>query len=151
MSQEPDALTRLADRLPQPVGALLRVEQVRYLVVAGTTSLFYLALVATGLWLGLHYMVAIAAAQAVTISGAFPAYRHLVFVSRSDWRGDLVRFLSVWSSGMVAGFLATPFLVEVVGISPLPAQVLAIIVVAVGSYLGHRYITFRQRPTTSEG
>lgn len=125
--------------------ALLRLQQVRYLVVAGTTSLVYLTLVAGLLWAGLHYMLAIAAAQVLTISGAFPAYRTLVFASRGDWRGDLLRFLSVWSSGMVAGFVATPLLVELGGIGPFVAQVIAIVVVAVGSYLAHRFITFRDR------
>lgn len=124
---------------------LLALQPVRYLVVAGTTSLVYLGLVASGLAAGLHYMLAITLAHAITITGAFPAYRRLVFVSRGRWVSDLWRFLSVWSTGMVAGFLGTPFLVEVVGMSPLPAQVLAIAVIAVGSYLGHRFFSFRHR------
>ncbi len=149
--RRPDAWSRLAAALPPPLDRLVHVEQVRYLLVAGTTSLFYLSLVAAGLALGLHYMVAIAAAQVITITGAFPAYRTLVFASRGDWRGDLARFLSVWSSGMVAGFVATPALVELAGIAPLPAQVVAIAVVAVGSYLGHRYVSFRHRDRTAGG
>nr|WP_281497343.1 GtrA family protein [Ornithinimicrobium sp. F0845] len=121
------------------------IEQVRYLIVAGTTSVFYLSLVAGGLALGWHYMVAIAVAQMITIAGAFPAYRVLVFESGGAWRGDLVRFLSVWSSGMIAGLVATPLLVELLGMPPLIAQLVAIVVVAVGSYLGHRYFSFRHR------
>ncbi|WP_431473298.1 hypothetical protein [Ornithinimicrobium sp. W1665] len=76
--RRPDAWSRLAAALPPPLDRLVHVEQVRYLLVAGTTSLFYLSLVAAGLALGLHYMVAIAAAQVITITGAFPAYRTLV-------------------------------------------------------------------------
>jgi putative flippase GtrA len=136
-------LDRVAGRLPGPAGALLRTEQGRYLVVAGTTALGYLGLVAAGLAAGLPYLLAIAAAQLVTIAVAFPAYRSLVFASRGRWGADLWRFLSVWSSGMLAGFVATPLLVEVVGLAPLLAQVLAIVVVSVGSYLGHRYVSFR--------
>ncbi|GAA5159992.1 hypothetical protein GCM10011366_20670 [Ornithinimicrobium tianjinense] len=117
----------------------------RYLLVAGTTSVFYLGLVAAGLGLGLHYLVAIALAHAVAMTCAFPAYRSLVFESRGRWPSDLWRFVSVWSSGMVAGFVGTPFLVEVVGMQPFPAQVLAIAVIAVGSYLGHRFFSFRHR------
>lgn len=147
----PVAWSRLAVVLPPPLDRLVALEQVRYLLVAGTTSLIYLTLVAGGLALGWHYMLAIAAAQAITIAGAFPAYRTLVFASRGAWRGDLARFLSVWSSGMVAGFVATPLLVEFVGMPPLPAQVLAIVVVAVGSYLGHRSVSFRHRDRPDRG
>jgi putative flippase GtrA len=93
--------------------------EVRYLLVAGTTTLFYLALVGAGLLAGLPYMLAIACAHAVTICAAFPAYRHLVFRSRRAWPADLWRFLSVWSGG--------------------------IIVVAVSSYLAHRFWSFGHR------
>lgn len=119
--------------------------QIRYLIVAGTTSLAYLGLVATGLALGLHYMVAILIAQVITIACAFPAYRTLVFESRGNIAADFVRFLSVWASGAIAGVVGTPFLVEVFGMDPLIAQVLAIIIVAVASYLGHRFFSFRTR------
>lgn len=145
VSRRRDVWSRLAAVLPSPLDRLVGLQQVRYLLVAGTTSLIYLGLVAGGLALGWHYMIAIAVAQAITIAGAFPAYRTLVFASRGSWRTDLVRFLSVWSSGMVAGFVATPLLVEIFGMAPLLAQVVAIVVVAVGSYLGHRYFSFRHR------
>jgi len=125
--------------------------QVRYVLVAGTTSLVYLGLVAGGLFFGWHYMIAILVAQAITIVCAFPAYRTLVFASRGGWRTDFARFLSVWSSGMVAGFVATPLLVEILRMPPLLAQVVAIVVVAVGSYLGHRYFSFRDRDSGGPG
>ncbi|MGJ3510081.1 GtrA family protein [Enemella sp. A6] len=119
--------------------------QLRYLVVAGCTALGYVGLVALGLWIGWHYMIAILVAQAITIACAFPAYRNLVFHSRGTIWADFVRFLSVWASGAIAGLVATPFLVEVFGMPPLFAQVLAIVVIAVASYLGHRFFSFRDR------
>jgi len=125
--------------------------QIRYLVVAGTTSLCYVGLVALGLWLGLYYMLAILAAQAITIACAFPAYRTLVFQSKGTVWSDFLRFLSVWVSGAVAGVVATPFLVEVFGWDPLVAQVVSIVVIAVTSYLGHRFFSFRHpRPSTPQ-
>lgn len=125
--------------------ALLRLHQVRYLMVAGTTTLGYLGLVAAGLGLGWHYMVAILIAQALTIALAFPAYRTLVFRSQGSLGGDFVRFLSVWSTGAIAGIVATPALVEILGWHPFVSQIVAIVVVAVGSYLGHRFFSFRHR------
>lgn len=127
------------------VRSLWSRHEIRYLVVAGCTSVGYLVLVTLGLAVGWHYMVAILVAQVITIAAAFPAYRGLVFESRGAVWGDFVRFLSVWSSGAIAGVVATPFLVEVFGMHPLVAQVLAIVVIAVASYLGHRYFSFRER------
>lgn len=132
--------------LPDHVRSLWSRAEIRYLIVAGCTSLGYILLVALGLSMGWHYMVAILVAQVITIACAFPAYRGLVFESQGAVAGDFVRFLSVWSSGAVAGIVATPFLVEVFGMQPLVAQILSIVVIAVASYLGHRFFSFRQRP-----
>jgi putative flippase GtrA len=95
-------------------------------------------------------MIAILVAQIITIMAAFPVYRTLVFESRGSVRGDFVRFLSVWSSGAFAGVVATPLLVEVFGMHPLAAQVVAIVVIAVASYLGHRFFTFGTRRESTE-
>lgn len=131
------------------LGGLVRTalgnEQIRYLLVAGTTTLGYLGLLAGLLATGMPYMYAILIAQAVTISVAFPTYRRLIFRSTSPWRRDLPRFVGVWGGGFVAGVVATPALVELAGIPPLPAQVIAVVVVAVLSYLGHRYVSFGGR------
>lgn len=128
-----------------PLPRLLRTHQVRYVMVAGCVAVGYLGVLAGGLALGWHYMLAIVVAQAITILCAFPAYRNFVFESQQSVASDFVRFLSVWSTGAVAGFLATPLLVEIVGLEPLIAQIIAIVVVAVGSYLGHRFFSFRPR------
>lgn len=120
--------------------------QIRYLLVAGCTSLGYIALVALGYQvIGWHYMIAILVAQVITIGTAFWFYRGFVFRSQGRIWADFLRFLSVWSTGAIAGVIGTPFLVEVFGMHPLVAQVLAIIIVAVGSYLGHTFFSFRDR------
>lgn len=123
---------------------LFKHHQMRYLLVAGCTSVGYIALVAIGLEvIGWHYMVAILVAQAITICTAFWFYRGFVFQSKGPIWVDFLRFLSVWSTGAIAGVIGTPFLVEVFGMHPLVAQVFAIIIVAVGSYLGHTFFSFR--------
>ena len=151
----PDLLDRLASLPLGPLSALLRrlvsTEHGRYLVVAGSVSVGYLGLVAAGLATGLPYLLAIALAQVVTISVAFPTYRSLVFRSHGPLLAEFGRFLSVWSGGMVAGFVATPLLVELTPIPPLEAQVIAVVVVAVGSFLGHRFVSFRHRHDAPAG
>lgn len=125
---------------------LLRHHQVRYILVAGCTSLGYLGLMTLGnKVLHWHYMVAILVAQAFTICTAFWFYRGFVFRSRGPVVHDFLRFLSVWTTGAIAGIIGTPFLVEIFGIDPVVAQILAIIIVAVGSYLGHTFFSFRDQ------
>lgn len=147
VSDRPDVLDRLAGRLPGPLSRLLATEQGRYLVIGGTMAAGYLALVAIGLQTGLPYMLVITIAQVILISCAFPAYRTLVFHSHGRVWTDLLRFLSVWSGGLAASFLGVPILVEVFGLPPLAAQILAVVLVALGSYIGHKFFSFRSRGT----
>ncbi len=119
--------------------------EVRYLIVAGCVSVLSWSLVALGLWLGWHYMVATIFSQLAPIPIAFPSYRQLVFRSTGRVWGDFVRFVSVWGSGMVAPILGAPILVEGLHLNPVVAQVLITFVVAIGSYLGHRFFSFRRR------
>lgn len=129
--------------LGRPLAGLLSTSQGRYLVVAGSVQLGYLVLLAALLSTGIWYMAAIAMAQVVAISVAFPTYRRLVYRSTGPWRSEIGRFVSVWAGGATAGFVVTPLLVELTPIPPLAAQVIAVVVVACGSYLGHHYVSFR--------
>lgn len=132
----------------QTITGLLRHYQVRYLLVAGSTSLGYILLMALlNKAAGLHYMWAIVIAQIITICTAFWFYRGFVFRSKGSVWGDFLRFLSIWMTGAIAGIIGTPFLVEVFGLDPVFAQVLAIIIVAVFSFLGHTFFSFRDRDT----
>lgn len=127
------------------ISKLWSLHQIRYLVVAGSVSLWYLIVLWVTLQFGVFYMIAIFVAQAVAIATGFPLYRTLVFESKGGMWGDFVRFLTVWGTGAIAGIVGTPFLVEVFGANPFWAQVGVIVVVAVASYLGHRFFSFRHR------
>ena len=60
--------------------------------------------------------------------------------------GDFARFLSVWMGGAIAGLLVTPLLVEVFHVWPFAAQIVAVAVVSVLSFLAHRVFSFRLGP-----
>jgi putative flippase GtrA len=142
----------MSSRLSLWVARLLRLQGVRYLLVAGTTALYYLGLVAIGLALEWHYLLAIIAAQAVTIATAFPFYRTFVFESQGKVLPDFARFLSVWMGGMIAGLVVTPLLVEILAWPPFWSQVIAVGAVSLASFAGHRYFSFRNhaaRPPAS--
>jgi len=135
----------LVRTLPSVVGEL-----VRYYLSAGVMAVFYLGLYGGGLLLGVPYFVAIVFAQAVTIAVAFPVYRRFVFRSNGALWPDFMRFLSVWMGGAIAGFIATPLLVELVRIDPFIAHLIAVVVVSILSFLGHRFFSFRRRASTAD-
>lgn len=124
-------------------------QAVRYLVVAGSIAIFYLGVFALGLWIGWFYFIAILFAQIITISIAFPLYRAFVFRSHGKLRTDFVRFLSVWLTGAIAGIVVTPLLIELVHLNPLVAQIISVAVVSVGSFLAHRFFSFRHDTAAS--
>lgn len=126
-------------------------EGFRYLLAGGLITLFYLAVYGLLLWLDIHYFVAILLAQSVTIAIAFPSYRHFVFGPGESIRRDLVRFLSVWVGGAVAGLIGTPLLVELLSWSPFLGQVIAIVVVTLVNFVVHRLWTFAPRHDDGSG
>jgi putative flippase GtrA len=128
----------------------------RYGFSAGGVAVLYVFVYWAGLQFGLHYFLAILIAQVVAIAVAFPVYRSFVFESRGSLTSDFLRFLSVWVGGAIAGIVATPVLVEIFGVDPFWAQVAAILVISVASFLSHRFFTFRRReaparPVSSRG
>ena len=146
---EPDAPTPgVAVSRYARVSDLVRIafaqEEVRYLFVAGTTALCYLGILAAILATGTPYMIAIVIDQVIIFSVAFPVYRRLIFRSTGPWKPDLARFAGVWSAGLVAAFIGTPALVELGGLPPLLAQVIAVAAVAVLTFLGHKFVSFRR-------
>ena len=140
----PDVATPPQTRLTGFVLRAFRQEEIRYLFVAGTTAVSYLVILAALLVTGLPYMIAILIDQVIIFSAAFPVYRKVIFRSTSRWQTDLLRFAGVWSGGFIAGIVATPALVELAGQPPLRAQVIAVAVVAVLTFLGHKFVSFRR-------
>jgi putative flippase GtrA len=120
----------------------------RYGFSAGGVAALYVLIYWLGLQLGLHYFLAILIAQIIAIAVAFPLYRAFVFASTGSLRSDFLRFLGVWMGGAIAGVVATPLLVEIFGVDPFWAQVAAILVISVASFLSHRFFTFRRRESS---
>ncbi|MGW5240245.1 GtrA family protein [Monashia sp. NPDC004114] len=130
--------------LTPPQGGRTGALPIRYVVVAGATTLGYLGVLKLFLTTDLPYMVSILCAQAVVIPVAFVAYRSLVFGPGSTVFVDFTRFVGVWAGGAILGAVATPILVELVRMDPWIAQLLAILVVAGISFLSHLRLSFRR-------
>lgn len=147
-------MLRPEDPYPQEVTSALDLPRrlmvdprVRYLLCGSAVALIYLGTF-TGLELTAPrwgYVAWFSVAQVVAISVAFPLYRTWVFASRGSLRADALRFGGVWGTSLVLSAISLPLLVELVGLDPAVAQLLAVVCSAGWSYVGHRFVTFRQR------
>lgn len=95
----------------------------------------------------LHYMGALVGAYAIAIMGAFLLHRRFVFKVRGQFFVDLVRFTLVQLGALGLNALLLPLFVEGVGVPVIPAQVLSLVLVVMGSYVGHLAFSFRRGPS----
>lgn len=94
-------------------------------------------------------LVTLAISHVIGVIVAYLLYRRFVFrVTGRFWR-DLARFESVYLVQLAFNSIALPLAVGL-GVPRIPAQLAIVIVSAVGSYLGHKFFSFR-RPAEAVG
>lgn len=139
-----------------PRSLVLRVvkdERVAFVFVGGVNALLGLGwFVAFQLLFGQHlgrfgYLLSLVCAYAVAIFCAFLLYRYLVFRVRGRFWLDLLRFTLVNCVGFGLNAVLLPAVVETTGARPIYAQAGVTLAVAVISYLGHKYFSFRRAKT----
>ncbi|RHA38911.1 GtrA family protein [Cellulomonas rhizosphaerae] len=135
---------------PGPLFRLVRDRRVAFLIVGGIntflgTAWFILFQTMFGDSLGTFtYLVSLLCAHVAAVLTAFVLYRRFVFRVRGHVWVDLARFEVVNLTALGINALALPFVVEVVGLKPIAAQLVITCVTAVISYLGHRDFSFRR-------
>lgn len=142
---------RADDASRGPVATVIRLLQerrVRFLIVGGLNTV-----IGFGLFVGFHhvfgndflgYMSALVLANALAMIVAFTLHRRFVFEVRGQVLLDLARFVTVNLGMLGTNAVLLPFLVEVVGLPVVPAQVVATVGIVVVSYLGHSLFSFRR-------
>ena len=135
-----------------PPGLLLRLVQTQTvafaLVGAFNTALGFVLFVAWISLLGDHlYYVAVALSYSISVVVAFVLHRTLVFKVRGHVVRDFVAFVFVNSGGLLLNMAGMFLTVGVLGWPPIPAQVVVLGTVAVVTFFGHRYVSFRRSPT----
>lgn len=131
-------------------GPLLRLvhrQELAFAVVGAVNTAMGIGLTVGWLWIlgaAVPPSVAVAAAYATGVGIAFVLHRRLVFRVRGRLLRDFAGFLAVNSGGLVANALLLELAVTVLGFPRAPAAVVVMGAVAVGSYFGHRYISFRR-------
>ena len=132
---------------PGPLLRLVRRQELAFAVVGAVNTAMGIGLTIGWLWVlgdAVPPSVAVAAAYATGVGIAFVLHRRLVFRVRGRVLRDFAGFLAVNSGGLVANALLLELAVTVLGFPRTPAAVVVMGTVAVGSYFGHRYISFRR-------
>lgn len=118
---------------------------IRYLAVGGWNTVF-----GTGLYTLLcllfknrYYLLLSVICNILAITNAFLCYRYIVFRSRGSFWREYFRCYIVYGAGALAGMALLALLVETFGVPPVIANLVSTILVIAGSYLGHKFFSFR--------
>ena len=119
-----------------------------YLAVGGWNTVFGLSL----FWLAyrflgqsVNYLMLLAVCNLLAISNAFVCYKLLVFRTRGNWLREYLRFGAVYGLATLIGIGVVALLVQAVGMTPVAANFLTTGVVIVGSFVGHKTVSFAGR------
>ncbi|MET1002510.1 MAG: GtrA family protein [Acidimicrobiia bacterium] len=128
---------------------LLADQRVRFVIVGGiNTVLGYGLFVLFEFTIGdtIGYLGSLYASYVLAIVVAFALHRRFTF--RVSGTGnvviDFLRFASVHVVALVINTVALPLLVEIVGLEPLVAQAIVVVVTTLVSYFGHKLFSFRR-------
>jgi len=128
---------------------LLAEEKVRFVLVGGTNTVVgYGLFVVFELTIGrsLGYLVSLYLSYLIAVALAFVLHRRFTFRVSGTGNAllDFVRFAGVYVVTLLINTAALPLLVELVGLVPVVAQAIVVVVTTVVSYFGHRFFSFRR-------
>lgn len=135
-----------------PVSLRRDSRKFRYLAIGLWNTLAGYAIFA-GLYLVIGpqvgYMVTALISHVLAVVQSFLTQRHLVFRSQGNWWAEYLRFNLAHLGSLLTGLALLPILVELIGFTPLIAQVLSTLLIVVISYFVHQHFTFRTLPNKS--
>lgn len=95
------------------------------------------------LWLGFHYLIALTLSHIVGVTHSYIWNRRWTFRSSAPPARELPKFLTVYGVTYVVNFILLVALVEGARIPPAIAQLVALFVTTVISFLSHKFWSFR--------
>lgn len=143
-----------------PAGVMARImrlardQRVSFLLVGGfNTGFGFLVFVGVDVAIGrpldsvighqLSSLVVLAVSHIIGVFVAYQLYRRFVFKVVGHYWRDLARFESVYLVSLGINAVALPLLVTL-GLPRIPSQFAITVVTAVGSFVAHRYFSFRR-------
>ena len=121
-------------------------EKIRFLLVGGfNTVVSYLLFALLYEVIGLHYNTALAVQYLITVNMSVLTMRYYVFRSKGNF---LREFTKAWSVYIFIFFFNAAMLnlfVEILGLPPLIAQALYLVISTVVTFILHKYLSFRKK------
>lgn len=128
--------------------AMVGRRPLRFLVAGAANTAFGLAIYPLLLWsvpgFATRYMVALGAAQALSLCFAFTTYKLGVFRTRGNIAREFGAFASFYLFNYTANWAALPLLVELGAIPPVIAQLAFSAVLIATSWVWHSRVTFHE-------
>lgn len=118
---------------------------IRYGVVGASNTLVGLSAYFIVLYVVKSMILALVVAQVVGMSNSLIWNKYWTFESRDFSLGEIGRFVVVYGVSFVADLLLLRVLVYRMHWNEYWAQVVAVLAITLGSYLGHRSWTFARR------
>ena len=128
-------------------------EQVRFLAIGGIN---------TGVGYGLFVFFEICFGQRISYMGslifshlfasvlAYALYRKVVFKVIGNLWLDFMRFQLVYAGSFGANLVLLPVLVSGLSWNPFAGQAVSIVLIAICSYVGHKWFSFKRTPEKLE-
>lgn len=132
--------------------SLINDTRVRYLFVGGINTLL-----STGLFVVLSLtfgdqvlsVVPLSIAWIISLVAVFFVHRSVVFRVRGHMMRDFERFFLVNVGSLVVNIALLTLASDVLKFPRIPAQIVITIVTVVGSFIGHKYFSFRRQASDS--
>lgn len=123
-----------------------RTRSVRFAVAGAANTAFGITIFPVLLWavplFHRHYMLALAAAQSISLCFAFVTYKLGVFRTRRPWWREFGTFAAFYVTNYILNWIVLPLLVEGARVPPVPAQLAFTALLIVGSWFWHHHVTF---------
>ena len=116
---------------------------VRFVIVGGVNTALTYALYAGLVWYGIHYLLALTIEYAVGILAGFIANRQWTFANRDHIGPALFRYIAMYCGVYVLNAVLLTFFVELADMHKLLAQLFALGIATIASYIAQRRWVFR--------
>jgi putative flippase GtrA len=130
------------------IARLVDDQRIRYIFVGGIGALLYYGLFAAG-WVTLShrvpYLLIAVASSTLTAIATYPLYRRIVFRTTGPLLAGFLRFYAVCVWAMIFSIGGLSFLVEIVGMHPLVAQLIILTLGPLINYQAGKLWAFRNR------
>ena len=119
-------------------------EKIRFLIGGAWNTAFSYALYVSFLFLfgSTHYLLLSAVTWVITVVQSWAVLRVFVFRSHGRWPRELGRAYLVYGPTYLLNLAILWVCVHFAGLPPFLGQAIALLLVTVVSYLGHKYFTF---------